>query len=68
MAYDSEIALSSIDSSNIVPKDFVPKEYINLVHDNIDFGEDITKQTHLTNGIITQKVRFCGRRVKKNRI
>ena len=67
MAYDSAIAQSSIDSSNIVPKDFVRKVYVNLVYDNIDFGEEITKQTHVTNGIITQKVSFYGRRVKKNR-
>ena len=65
MAYDSAIAQSSIDSSSIVPKGFVPKEYVNLVYDNIDFGEEITKQTHVTNGIITQKVSFYGRRVKR---
>ena len=63
--YDSAIAQSSIDSSSIVPKGFVPKEYVNLVYDNIDFGEEITKQTHVTNGIIMQKVSFYGGRVKR---
>jgi hypothetical protein len=27
----------------------------NLVYDNIDFGEEISKQTHVTNGIIIQR-------------
>ena len=57
MAYDSAIAQSSIDLSNIIPRDFVPNECVNLIYDNIDFGEEITKQTHVTNGIITQKVK-----------
>ena len=26
------------------------------MYDNIDFGEEVKKQTHVTNGIITQKV------------
>ena len=39
-----------------IPKEFVPKEAINLVYDNIDFQEDIKEQTHVTNGIITQKI------------
>ena len=69
MAYDSAITQSSIDSSNVVPKDFVPKEYINLVsRTSILAKKYITKQTHVTNGIITQKVSFCGGRLKKNRI
>ena len=36
-------------------REFVATEYVNLVYDNIDFGEEIDKQTHVTNGIITQK-------------
>lgn len=56
MAYDSALAQTTIDTSNIVPKEFVEKEYVNLIYDNIDFGEDIKKQTHVTNGIITQKL------------
>ena len=55
MAYDSAIAQATINTSNILPKEFVAKEYVNLVYDNIDFGEEIDKQTHVTNGIITQK-------------
>ena len=56
MAYDSAIAQTTIDTSNILPKEFVAREYVNLVYDNMDFGEKIDKQTHVTNGIITQKV------------
>ena len=56
MAYDSAIAQATIETSNILPKEFVVKEYVNLVYDNIDFGEEIDKQSHVTNGIITQKV------------
>ena len=45
-----------MNQSSYLPKDFVKKEYVNFVYDNIDFGEEIAKQTHVTNGIITQKV------------
>ena len=55
MAYDSAIAQATINASNILPREFAATEYINLVYDNIDFGEEIDKQTHVTNGIITQK-------------
>ena len=53
IAYDSAIAQATIDTSNILPKEFVAKEHVNLVYGNIDFGEEIDKQTHVTNGIIT---------------
>ena len=56
MAYDSAIAQLVIETSDIVPREFVPGKAINLVFDNIDFGEEVKKQTHVTNGIITQKV------------
>lgn len=56
MAYDSALAQLTINTSNIVPKDFVPGEHVNLVYDNIDFKEESVKQTHVTNGIIIQKV------------
>lgn len=56
MAYDSAIAQATINTSNILPREFIATEYVNLVYDNIDFGEEIDKQTHVTNGIITQKV------------
>ncbi|XP_028419097.1 uncharacterized protein LOC114544759 [Dendronephthya gigantea] len=56
MAYDSAIAQTTINTSNILPREFVATEYVNLVYDNIDFGEEIEKQTHVTNGIITQRV------------
>ena len=56
MAYDTALAQVNIDTSTIIPREFVPNEAVNLVFDNIDFGEEIKKQTHVTNGIITQKV------------
>ena len=58
MAYDSAIAQATINTLNILPREFVATEYVNLVYDNIDFGEEIDKQTHVTNGIITQKASF----------
>ncbi|XP_046845101.1 uncharacterized protein LOC124438948 [Xenia sp. Carnegie-2017] len=56
MAYESAIAQLTINSLNTIPKDFVEGKHITLVYDNIDFQEDATKQTHVTNGIIIQKV------------
>ena len=55
MAYDSAIAQLVIETSDIVPREFVSGQSINLVYDNIDFGEEVKKQTHVTNGIITHK-------------
>ena len=55
MAYDSALAQLTINTSNIVPKDFIPGKHINLVYDNIDFQKESDKQTHVTNGIIIQK-------------
>jgi hypothetical protein len=62
MAYDSAIAQATINTSNIMPREFVATEYVTLVYDNIDFAEEIAKQTHVTNRIITQKV--CGSKIK----
>ena len=56
MAFDSALAQLTINTSNIIPRNFVAEEYIKLVFDNIDFGEEISKQTHVTNGITTQKI------------
>ena len=56
MAYDSALAQLTMNASNIVPKDFIPCQFVNLVYDNIDFKEDSAQQTHVTNGIIIQKV------------
>ena len=56
MAYDSALAPLSMNTSSYLPKDFVKNEYVNLVYDNIDFGEESAKQTHVANGIVTQKV------------
>ena len=55
MAYDLAIAQATINTSNIIPREFVAGEYVNLVYDNIDFCEEISKQTHVTNGIIVQR-------------
>ena len=55
MAYDSALALLTINTSNVIPRNFVAEEYVTLVYDNIDFGEEIAKQTHVTNGIIIQR-------------
>ena len=51
MAYESAIAQLTINSLNTIPKDFVKGEHITLVYDNIDFQEDATKQTHVTNAM-----------------
>ena len=56
MAYDSALAQLTINTSNVIPRNFVAEEYVNLVYDNINFGEEIAKQTHVTNGIIIQKM------------
>ena len=55
MAYDTAIAQFNIETSTFVPNEFVPNEAVNLIYD-INFGEEIKKQTHVTNGIITQKI------------
>ena len=56
MAYDTALAQLTINTSDDIPREFVANEAINLVYDNIDFQEDIKEQTHVTNGIITQKI------------
>jgi hypothetical protein len=56
MAFDTALAQLVVNTSDIIPREFVANEAVNLVYDNIDFGEDIKKQTHVTNGIITQQI------------
>ena len=57
MAYDTPLAQLTMNTSDkYIPTEFVVKEAINLVYDNIDFQEGIKEQTHVTNGIITQKI------------
>ena len=56
MAYDSALTQLSMNTFSYLSKDFAKNEYVNFVYDNIDFGEETAKQTHVTNGIITQKV------------
>lgn len=57
MAFDTALAQLVVNTSDIIPREFAANEAVNLVYDNIDFGEDIKKQTHVTNGIITQQIR-----------
>ena len=57
MAFDTALAQLVVDTTNIIPPEFSANETISQVFDNIDFGEDIKKQTHVTNGIITQKIK-----------
>lgn len=54
MAYDTALAQLSLNTSNIIPKGFIAEQHVNVVYDNIDFGEEARKQTHVTNGIIIQ--------------
>ena len=52
MSYDAAMAQVNINSSNLIhQKEFVAIEAVNIVYDNIDFEEEIHKQTHVTNGI-----------------
>ena len=55
MAYNSALAQITSNTSNIVTKEFIPGKYVNLDYDNIDFKEESSQQTHVTNGIIIQK-------------
>jgi hypothetical protein len=57
MAFDTALAQLVINTSDIIPREFAANEAVNLVYDNIHFGEDIKKQMHVTNGIITQQIR-----------
>ena len=55
MSYESAIAQLVINNSNVLPKEFLPGQHVNLVYDNIDFGEKSTTQKHATDEIIIQK-------------
>ena len=44
MAFDTALAQLVLNTSDIIPREFAANEAINLVYDNIDFGEDIKKQ------------------------
>ena len=56
MAYDFALAQLTGNTSNIVPRAIVQRKCVNLVFDNIDFNEEADVQTHVTNGIIIQKL------------
>ncbi len=64
MAFDTALAQLVVNTSDIIPREFASNEPVNLVYDNIDFGEDIKKQTHVTNGIITQQIRSENQKVR----
>jgi hypothetical protein len=51
MSYDTAIAQLNINIANLIPKEFVANEAVNIVYD-----KEITKQTHVTNGIVTQRI------------
>ena len=56
MTYDTVLAQLSLNASNVIPKGFIAEHHVNVVYDNIDFGEEAGKQTHVTNGIIIQEI------------
>ena len=58
MANDTALKLAqlSLNASNVIPKGFIAEHHVNVVYDNIDFGEEAGKQTHVTNGIIIQEI------------
>ena len=68
MAFDTALAQLVVNTSDIIPREFVANEAVNLVYDNIDFGEDIRKQTHVTNGIITQQITSANQRRSRQTI
>lgn len=45
----------TMNTSNIVPKEFIPGKHISLVYDNVDFLEESNQQTQVKKGIIIQK-------------
>ena len=44
MINDSPFAQTTINTSNIVAKDFVEKVFVNLIYDNIDFNKEIASK------------------------
>ena len=56
MSYDAAMTQVNINSSNLIPKEFVANKVVNIVYDNIGFGEEIHKQTRVTNGVITHRI------------
>lgn len=47
MAFDSSLAQLTIDTSHIIPRNFVAEEYISLVFDNIDFARKFPRKPTL---------------------
>ena len=56
MSYDTALAQINVDTSVVISRGFVENKFVNLVFGNIDFGEAVKNQTHVTNGIITQVI------------
>ena len=40
MPYDTALAQLSLNASNVIPKGFIAEHHVNVVYDNIDFGEE----------------------------
>eukprot|EP00794_Sanderia_malayensis_P012432 gene12432-13717_t len=45
MSLDTALAQLAIDTTTIIPREIVTGKFVNLVYDNIDFGEEVVKQT-----------------------
>ena len=50
--FDNALTQLVVNTNKLI----IANKAVNLVYDSIDFGEDVKKQTHITNGIITQQI------------
>ena len=57
LAFDTALVKLVVNTSEIIPPELAANKAVNVVYDNIDFGEDIKKQTYVPNSIITQQIR-----------
>lgn len=55
MAYDSSLAQLNIETSDILPKEFVESLAINLVFDNIDFGKEVKKNRRMSQTVLLRR-------------
>ena len=55
ISLDTALAQLAIDTTTVIPREFITGKFVNLVYDNLDFGEEVVNQTHVPNGIITQR-------------
>ncbi len=56
LRHDTALATLNLQSSTVVPKEILPGKNSILIWDNDDFKEEARASTHITNGIIVQKV------------